>query len=92
MSEVKPEPYSKLEKWLEKLKVNLKKEDASNVEHIHIFYTLLPKVAEGLKTVETMQRSFSWKPASDADQVEGRKITYGLLVPGKLGRYMLSPP
>ena len=60
MSSVKAKSFSVFEKsWLkEKLEVSLNESDTSTVKHIHVFYTLLPKVAESLKTVTKMKRSF----------------------------------
>ena len=98
MSDKKGKSFSVLkESWLkEKLDVNWDElGDASTVKHIHIFYTLLPKVAEGLKTVTKMERSFSWKPAGDAEQLlkhNKNQVTFGLLVPRKLVMYMSKPP
>lgn len=84
VSDKKTKKFVNFTNWLQKrLGVSWEQLGASGLEHIHFFYTLLPYVAED-KKVKIMTPSFSWGPASDASKVQGKPITFGLLMPEKL--------
>lgn len=67
-------------KWLrDNLKISSSDLGKSGVGHIHVFYALLPFIAQSLKTVKVMKPSFAWTPAADAKKVENATVTFGLL-------------